>query len=263
MYKYIKLYPKLLAQQLQCMFEYKTDFFLMLIFSFFTQLSGLLFIYLIFAKVPHIAGWSLWEILFMYGMIFFTEGVITFLFEGTWYLGGIINEGKLDQYLLRPVPIGMQILCLRVNPDGLGKIIVSLAIIGHSLTKAALMWTIGKIGMLILLIISASVIRVCLNFSANCICFWLKSSKTTLAYLIHCFSEFGKYPIIIFESVIQVVLLTLIPYAFISFYPALYIFEKEKPLWIALYSPATALIWTGITALILKCGLSVYESSGN
>ena len=78
-------------------------------------MSGLFFIYLIYQKVPTIAGWSFWEIIFIYGILYFSEGIISFLFEGTWLLNGLINHGELDRLLLRPVPIVVQVLSMKMN----------------------------------------------------------------------------------------------------------------------------------------------------
>lgn len=261
--KLMKLYIKLMMQQLKCMLEYKADFIIMMIFSAFTQISGLFFIYLIFSKIPSIANWSMWEVVFMYGMIYFTEGIVTFLFEGTWLLGQLINTGNLDRYILRPLPIGMQILSMKINPDGLGKILISVCIMIKSLSMLGIPWSLSKILMLIVFIISASIIRVCLNFSANCICFWLKSSKTSLSHLIHTFSEFGKYPITIFQSGIQFVLIFIVPYAFISFFPTLYLLEKGEGAVIGLFAPIVALLWIIIARVIFRLGLRLYDSPGN
>ena len=57
--KFISLYIKLMIQQLKCMMAYKMDFLIMIAFTFFTQISGLFFIYLIFSKIPYIDGWNM------------------------------------------------------------------------------------------------------------------------------------------------------------------------------------------------------------
>ena len=161
-------------------------------------------------------------------MIYFTEGVINFLFEGTWLLGQYIHSGNLDRYILRPLPIGMQVLATKINLDGFGKILISAYMMAKALSMLEVNWNLAKVGMFILFILSASIIRVCLNLSANCTCFWLKSGNTSFAHLIHTFSEFGKYPLTIFQTGIQFVLIFIIPYAFISFFPTLYILCHQR-----------------------------------
>ena len=261
--KFISLYIKLMIQQLKCMMAYKMDFLIMLAFTFFTQISGLFFIYLIFSKIPYIDGWNMWEVIFMYGMIYFTEGVINFLFEGTWLLGQYIHSGNLDRYILRPLPIGMQVLATKINLDGFGKILISACMMAKALSMLEVNWNLAKVGMFILFILSASIIRVCLNLSANCTCFWLKGGNTSFAHLIHTFSEFGKYPLTIFQTGIQFVLIFIIPYAFISFFPTLYILDRGEYAVMGLLTPVVALITICITFVIFKLGLRVYDSPGN
>ena len=148
----------MLMQSFKTMLEYKGDFILLMVTTIVGQMSGLFFIYLIYQKVPTIAGWSFWEIIFIYGILYFSEGIISFLFEGTWLLNGLINHGELDRLLLRPVPIVVQVLSMKMNFDGLGKIILSIVIMSQALMNISIQWNIGKIIMLIVFVVSASVI---------------------------------------------------------------------------------------------------------
>ena len=156
----------MLMLSFKTMLEFKGDFFLLMVTTFVCQMSGLFFIYLIYQKVPTIAGWSFWEIIFIYGILYFSEGIISFLFEGTWLLNGLINHGELDRLLLRPVPIVVQVLSMKMNFDGLGKIILSIVIMSQALMNISIQWNIGIIIMLIVYEESASHIRVSLNFVA-------------------------------------------------------------------------------------------------
>ena len=135
----------MLMQSFKTMLEYKGDFILLMVTTIVGQISSLFFIYLIYQKVPAIAGWSFWEIIFIYGILYFSEGIISFLFEGTWLLNGLINRGELDRFLLRPVPIGVQVLSMKMNFDGLGKIILSIFIMFQALMNLSIRWNIWKI----------------------------------------------------------------------------------------------------------------------
>ena len=253
----------MLMQSFKTMLEYKGDFILLMVTTIVGQISSLFFIYLIYQKVPAIAGWSFWEIIFIYGILYFSEGIISFLFEGTWLLNGLINRGELDRFLLRPVPIGVQVLLIKMYFDGLGKIILSIFIMFQALMNLSIRWNIWKIIMLIIFVVSASVIRVCLNIVANSSSFWLKGSKNSLPHMVYTVWEFGKYPINIFSGVIQFMLVTFLPYAFMGFLPAAYMFDKQIYASVALITPIVAVIWIIISFVVFRLGLNKYESTGN
>ena len=202
-------------------------------------------------------------IIFIYGILYFSEGIISFLFEGTWLLNGLINHGELDRLLLRPVPIVVQVLSMKMNFDGLGKIILSIVIMSQALMNISIQWNIGKIIMLIVFVVSASVIRVCLNIVANSSSFWLKGSRNSLPHMVYTIWEFGKYPINIFSGAIQFILLTILPYAFMGFLPAAYMFDKPIYASVALITPVVAFIWIIISVVVFRLGLNRYESTGN
>lgn len=261
--RYMSLYFKMLMQSFKTMLEYKGDFILLMITTIIGQISGLFFIYIIYQNVPTIAGWSFWEIIFICGSLYFSEGIISFLFEGTWLLNRLINYGELDRFLLRPVPIIVQVLSMKMNFDGLGKIILSIVIMSRALMHISVQWNIGKIMMLVVFVVSASVIRVCLNIVANSSSFWLRGSKNSLPHMVYTVWEFGKYPITIFSGAIQFALLTILPYAFMGFLPAAYLFDKPIYGTAALITPAIAILWMMISTAVFKLGLNRYESTGN
>ena len=58
MKKYIKLYSKFLQQYIKSLMEYRVDFVLGLIGFIFVQFAGVIFIALIFNRIPSLNGWS-------------------------------------------------------------------------------------------------------------------------------------------------------------------------------------------------------------
>ena len=109
--------------------------------------------------------------------------------------------------------------------------------------------------MTIAFVVSASVIRVCLNIVANSSSFWLKGSRNSLPHMVYTIWEFGKYPINIFSGAIQFILLTILPYAFMGFLPAAYMFDKPIYASVALITPVVAFIWIIISVVVIRVGL--------
>ena len=66
MRKYIRIYRLFLAQYLKTLMQSKVDFWMGFLAFFAFQAFGILFLWVIFSQIPSLAGWSFYEILFIY-----------------------------------------------------------------------------------------------------------------------------------------------------------------------------------------------------
>lgn len=257
------LYRRLFGAQLKAILEYQTDFYIMIASAVLTQLLGVVFLWVVYSRIPDINGWLFWEVVFMYAMIYLTEGFGSLFFEGTWRLGGIVNRGELDVMLLRPVSPILQVLTNGIGMNGIGNIIIGLIMIGQTLTRIDLHWSVGKILIAVLLIATAVAIRVSINLAANTSAFWIKNAGNAFPIMIHNLGEFAKYPITIFSLGVQLLVAVLVPFAFISFFPAYYLFDKSTSPWFWLASPVAAIYCMAVAYALFRYGLRKYESVGN
>lgn len=257
------LYWRLYSQQLKAMMEYTADFYIMIGAAALTQITGFLFLWVVFSRIPDIQGWGLWEVAFMYAAIYMSEGIGSLFFEGTWRMLRLVNMGELDRYLVRPVPIVLQIFCTGIGMNGLGNILIGGSIIVISLSQIDIAWSLQTVVMAILLFTSAITIRIAINLAANCSAFWIRSSGNAFPIMIHNLSEFAKYPITIFSLGLQLLISIVVPFAFVSFFPAAALFGKEPWSWWGWFSPLVAGYFVALALLILRIGLRRYESAGN
>ncbi|WP_044479402.1 ABC transporter permease [Paenibacillus antibioticophila] len=257
------LYWRLYSQQLKAMLEYSADFYIMIGAAALTQITGFLFLWVVFSRIPDIQGWGLWEVAFMYAAIYVSEGVGSLFFEGTWRMLRLVNLGELDRYLVRPVPIVLQIFCTGIGMNGIGNILIGGTIIGISLSHVQMDWNLSTVLMAILLFVSAITIRIAINLAANCSSFWIRSSGNAFPIMIHNLGEFAKYPITIFSLGIQLFISIVVPFAFVSFFPAAVLFGKEPWSWWGWLGPLVAVCAVWLSLGLLRIGLGKYESAGN
>ncbi|MGN7765436.1 ABC transporter permease [Paenibacillus sp. 22594] len=259
----VAMYFRLMGQQVKVLLEYKIDLLIMSLSSIFTCTLGLIFLGVIFEKIPQINGWSLNQMLLIYGMVTFSEGLASLLFEGVWSLPFSINSGGLDKYLLRPLSITLQVISSKIGVNGLGNIVIGLVIVGYSLNNTGIEWTAGKVIAFLLIFLFVSMISASINLAANSISFWYKNAGISLPVSINGFHEFGKYPINIYNHAIQLILIFILPYAFIGFIPASFLFEKTlwKYLWFICPIASIYCMWGSL--FLFKAGLKRYESAGN
>jgi ABC-2 type transport system permease protein len=263
MWRSLFLYRRMFGQQLKAILEYQADFFIMIIAAVLTQLLGIVFLWVVYMRIPDINGWVFWEVVFMYAMIYMTEGFGSLFFEGTWRLGGLVNRGELDVYLLRPVSPVLQVITTGVGMNGIGNIVVGGIMVWQALTRMDLEWTAAKIAIAALLFVTAVAIRVSINLAANTTAFWIKNAGNAFPLMIHNISEFAKYPITIFSLGVQLLVGIAVPFAFISYFPANTLFEKTDASWYWLLSPVAAVYCAAAAYGLFRLGLRKYESVGN
>lgn len=243
--------------------EYRFDFFSGLIGFFFIQMIGILFITVIFEKIPHINGWSYYEILFIYGFAQIPRGLDHLLTDNLWFLSfQIIVKGDFDRYLLRPINPLFQIIAEVFQPDAFGELVVGIILLTVSIIKLDISINFLNILLLIISIIAGTFIYTSIKLIFASLAFWFKDSRSIM-YMIYNVSEFAKYPVTIYGRAVQFIICFIIPFGFTAFFPAAY-FVNKLSFYFAIGGTVTAsLIFTILSYLVWLSGLNKYESAGS
>ncbi len=257
------IYFRCLGQQMKAILAYEADFVILLISAGLVQITGFLFIWTVFQRIPDINGWTFWQVVMMYSLIFITEGVGSLFFEGTWRVSRLVYNGNFDQILVRPVSPIVQVLAGAVGFNGLGNIVTGGALLAISLGNVPAQWTPGRLLMLVILIISAATIRVAINLATSACAFWIKTPWSMVPMFVHQLGEFAKYPITIYSMAVQAMVVVAIPFAFVSFFPTAYLFNMESWSAIGLLTPLVAVYCMFMAVWIFRVGLRRYESTGH
>ena len=253
--RYFSLYRIFVMQYIKTTMQSKVDFFIGLGGFLISQAAGLAFLYLVFEQIPSMQEWSLEQMLFIYGFAQLPRGIDHLLTDNLWMVGWqMVIKGTFDKYILRPMNIFFQIVCERVQFDALGEILVGLVLVGQ-VTPVKLLFFIVSMA-------AGAIIYTAVKLILASIAFWLKDSSAimTTAYEV---ADFAKYPIEIYAKPIQIILMTILPFAFVAYIPSTY-FLIDANFWktIGAECAVAAVIWI-IAYKIFQKGISVYESAGN
>jgi len=259
----VYLYFRCLGQQMKAILAYEADFAVMLVSAVIVQIAGFLFIWTIFQRIPNINGWTMWQVVMMYALVFVTEGVGSLFFEGTWRLSNLVYTGQFDQMLVRPLSPIVQVLANAVGFNGLGNIVTGLVLIVIGILNTPVQWTPGRLLMLVILVASAATIRVAINLGSAASAFWIKAPWSMVPMFVHQLGEFAKYPITIYSVAVQAVIVVAVPFAFISFFPTAYVFGVEAWSPAGLLTPLVAVYCVVFAVWIFRRGLRRYESTGH
>src|SRR5262245_34998987 len=157
-----------------------------------------------------------------------------------WRMMRLVNMGDLDRILLRPVSPILQIVTFDLGAHGIGNMITGVVLFVIALGQTHITWSVDKILFLPIFLVSAATIRAAISFAANCSAFWLTSFYNAFPLMVYQVADFAKYPSTLYTEAIQFLITVVLPYAFIAYIPAVYIFGKESWGWLAWLMPVVA-----------------------
>ena len=247
----LKIHRIFMAQEFKRMMEYKGDFIVGVIGFFLVQLSNLMFLWIIFGQIPNLAGWSVNEVVFIYGLSLIPKGIDHFFFDNLWSIGYFtVRKGDFDKYLTRPVNTLFHVLVEKIQIDALGEFIM-----GHVIMSFLLLAMIFMIPFITLIFTGVKTITAS-------VAFWTKRSGNVI-YMFYTFSEFAKYPATIYNRFVQNIITYIIPFALTSYFPALFILKGENPLFNLGMPVLASAVLMGTGVLVWHRGIRAYESAGS
>lgn len=262
MKRFFKIYMTFTSQYIKRLVHYRLDFAIGVLSFVFVQFSGILLITLVFQQIPDLNGYTFEQMVFFYGFFQLPRGLDHLITDNIWLIPNKIRKGDLDRHLLRPIDPLFQIIAERFQHEALGELIVGGLLIAITFPSLGITPTLPMIGLIVVLILIGSLIYTSLKLLTASISFWTMNSMQVMV-TVYNISDFAKYPITIFPTLIQTMITYVVPFAFVSFFPASVLLNQANGLSILLQSTLACMI-TGSCALwVWNKGLRGYESSGH
>ncbi|BBF42752.1 ABC-type multidrug transport system, permease component [Lachnospiraceae bacterium KM106-2] len=261
--RYARLYRVLISQFLKVIMQSKVDFFMGLIGFFLTQFGGIIFLYLIFRQIPSLNGWTLDQLIFIYGFAQLPRGIDHLLTDNIWMLAWrLVVSGDFDRYMLRPMNVFFQIISEKLQPDAVGELLVGTILVAGSLSKGIVTVDAIHIILFIISLIAGSLIYTSIKLFFASFAFWVKISGPFLqpAYEL---ADFAKYPTEIYSKAVRFIITWVIPFAFVAYRPASYFLGKgAHPADIGIEC-IIAVLFACVAYALFCYGTHKYESAGN
>ncbi|MBO5033180.1 MAG: ABC-2 family transporter protein [Lachnospiraceae bacterium] len=261
--RYIRLYRIFAVQYLKTMMQSKVDFLIGLGGFLVSQAAGIAFLYLVFEQIPSMKNWSLEQMLFIYGFAQIPRGLDHLFTDNIWMVAWqMVIKGTFDKYLLRPMNLFFQIICEKIQPDALGELLIGFVLVARAVRNRTVEVTPLKVVFFLISVLAGTVIYTAVKLFFASTAFWFKDSSSflTTAYEM---ADFAKYPIEIYSKPIQVVLTTVLPFAFVAYIPSTFFLVNANVVkTIGVECIIAVLFWLIAYGLFQK-GLTRYESAGN
>lgn len=259
----IRLYRRGLGAHLRAALEYEADFWLLVVAAVLTQAVGLAFLGAVFSRVPHLNGWRFPDVVLIFALVILAEGVGSLFFEGTWRIAWRVNFGELDYLLVRPYPVILQVMSADLGLNGVGNLVSGAALLGWAGSRIDVDWSPALALGATVLFISAVVIKLAISLATNATAFWLSGPFSIFAYAMHQVGDLARYPLTVYALGVRVALTLVIPFGFISFFPASAILRHGEFGWVGWLTPLVALYCVVVAGWVFRRGLRRYESTGS
>lgn len=268
--RYCRLYKVLIEQFFKGILQSKVDFLMGLFGFFFTQFMGIAFLYLVFEQIPSLKGWSLDQLIFIYGFAQIPRGIDHLLTDNIWLVAWrLVVTGGFDRYMLRPMNVFFQVIAEKLQPDALGELLVGTILVVSSLTKGIVVVDMEHGALFIVSILAGALIYTSIKLFFASLAFWLKRSGPFLQVAYE-MADFAKYPTEIYAKAVKFLITWVIPFAFVAYLPASYFLgvggffgEGISNAGVIGIECVIAIVFWCIAYATFKKGISIYESAGN
>jgi ABC-2 type transport system permease protein len=262
------LYWRLIGVQIRSQLQYRLAFFLDVLGTSLITILNFATLAFVFQRFGSIAGWNLGEVAFLYGMVEAAFGVMDMLFSGfdPQNFGRQVRLGRMDQLLLRPLDITLQVFGSEFIMRRLGRIAQGLLVLGVAIAMLDIQWTITKLLYMPVVIVSLVCFFGGLFIIGATITFWTYESIEVVNIFTYGGSEMMSYPMNIYQNWLRQFFTYIIPAIFLIYYPALYFLDKPDPFpmpgFARFLSPVVGLgiLWAAL--LFWNYGLRHYQSTG-
>ena len=208
---------------------------------------------IIYSLKDNIGGYSLQQVLLLWGFAAGTYGISHFFFKKAYSLADTIMNGKLDSYLVQPKNVLLSAITSDIEPSALGDILygfIMLIISGL---------TIPKLLLFILFSICGGIIMTDFAVILASLSFWIRRADMVADTGNNLIVHFATYPGGIFEGVSKILLYTIIPVGMIDYIPVSVLSDFNFEL--TLLVIGSTFVWTGLAFNIFYKGLKRYSSS--
>lgn len=241
--------------------EYPVNSIIATISMILREVTGFVGIILIAGTIGGMGGWNLHEICVLFAMAMIPETLGMAFFDMVWSIGFIgIRMGMLDTFLVRPVPVLLQVFGFGMNFQALISFAASIILMFYGFAGAGGTWTLGKFLFLAEVIVFGTIINTSIYLIFNTMNFWLVQANE-IATFVQTLRQFGKYPMTAFPFAVKIILTIGIPFGFVGYYPAAYLLGKTA-LSVPLLMVVVGIVTAGAAGMLWKLGLGSYESTG-
>lgn len=199
----------------------KTTFLTNIIFMILNNAGFIIQWVILYSIKEGIGGYSFKQVLLLWGLASGTCGFSRFFFYKAFDLSDVINNGKLDSFLVQPKNVLISVITSGVSTSAIGDLIYGymMAFFYSCSITHLLLFTF--------LIITGGIILVSVTVILSSFSFWFQRADMISEVGNSIMINFATYPEGIFKGLIQILFYTVLPIGFVNYLPVQLLFTFD------------------------------------
>lgn len=154
---------------------------------------------------PEIGGYTLREIMLLWGLAASTFGLSSILFAKAFSLSELIINGKLDSFLVQPKNVLLCVITSATSTSAIGDLLYGLILL------CAFSFSVRRLLLFLLFTVTGTVITTAFAVLTGSLSFWFVRSDVLGSNLVNSMINFSTYPDGIFRGWAKFLLYQIIP----------------------------------------------------
>ena len=179
----------------------------------------------------------------------------------------MIRSGEFDSVLTKPLDPFLFIAIRQFNYGYFSHLTVATLAIALSVVHLDIALTWSGFAWLVITVLSGALIYAAVFVATGVPAFWLVRNESLAEILLWNLSDFVRYPLTAFQRPLQIMFTFLLPYGFVSFYPAQHFFPRQDVLSFhasfVYLSPVVGIVSFALAYQFWRFGLNRYQSTGS
>lgn len=266
MVELLGIYRRLVGARIRAQLQYRLSFALNLLGMALITFLDFAAILILFQQVDALGEWSVAEVALLYAISAMSFALTDLAIGHLDLLPRMIREGDLDLVLVRPLGSLFQVIASDFALRRLGKFLQGFVVLVVAVSQLELDWTPARLGMLVLGVVAGAAIFAGVWIGLATIAFWLVDSMEVVNAFTYGGNFLAQYPVNIFGPWLRRLILFVVPVSFVSYFPTLYVLDKEDPLGLPqalqFVSPLVAVATCLAAGLLWRNAVRHYRSVG-
>jgi ABC-2 type transport system permease protein len=210
------------ALNLRARAQYRADFVLSVLFGIAWQTATLAFVATLLGRftgglgdVPS-AG-----VVLIVGMRLLGHALYVLCFSSLNWLAQMVDEGRIDGFRLRPLPVFTQVLLYQANVNAFGDLVAGASALVVGISLAPVHWTAGAVAYLVGALVGGTLLESAIQVAVSSMLLRSPSTRSIGSWIDQVMVTFGNYPLSILPNVVQGLLTWVFPLAFVAYFPAM------------------------------------------
>jgi ABC-2 type transport system permease protein len=263
----VGVYRRVVGARIRSQLQYRLSFALNLVGMALITFLDFATILILFTQVDALGEWSVAEVALLYGISCIAFAITDLAIGHLDLLPRMIREGEFDLVLIRPLSSLFQVVSNDFALRRLGKLAQGAGVLVFAVLSLDVDWNAARVSMLVLAVVCGALIFAGIWVGLSTIAFWLVDSLEVANAFTYGGNYIAQYPVNIFGPWLRRLVIFLIPLAFVSYFPSLYILGKDDalglPRVLQFASPVVAAIACVAGGLMWRFAVRRYRSVGS